>query len=85
MTYALHPGWGPPLDVANVPENPLNSFRMSMLAHGFTHDDPEDPDHWVGDANPWIRPDTTSPYSALDIAIGVVVAVVAMAIVVLLL
>lgn len=25
----------PPLDAADVPENPLRSFRMWMLAHGF--------------------------------------------------
>lgn len=60
------------VDGANVPENPLNSARMSMLAHGFTQTDPQDPDHWIADANPWIRPDVGGSWSRLDLVAGLI-------------
>lgn len=61
------------VDGANVPENPLNSARMSMLAHGFTQTDPHDPDRWIADTNPWIRPDIRGSWSRLDLVAGLVV------------
>jgi hypothetical protein len=41
----------PPVDSSNVPGNPLRSYRMSMLAHGFV-DQPDDAEFTLDESDP---------------------------------
>lgn len=61
-------------------DNPLNSYRMSMLAHGFTQDADGSKGRWRPTLNPWLRPDGTAPMSRVAlvvVTVGLVVAIVA--------
>jgi hypothetical protein len=80
-------GASPPVGSGNVPGNPLRSYRMSMLAHGFV--DPSDgTDFEIDDSGPLsysvvrIRnrtAPTAAGIAALVLIIAVVIAIVAFA------
>ena len=71
-------------DDGNVPENPLRSYRMSMLAHGFV-DQPESAEFMLDESDPMsysvvrIRGGQVHAawlLGAISLVLGVVVAVV---------
>lgn len=75
---------GPPIESSNAPGNPLRSYRMSMLAHGFV-DDSNSSDFILDESDPMsysvvrMRSQTTPialRISAIVLLIAIVIAVV---------
>ncbi len=71
------------IEGSNVPGNPLNSYRMSMIAHGFTEEPTGAGKRWKPTLNPWLRPDGLARMPRALAVFLVVAAVIAAAIILL--
>ena len=70
---------GGPIDSSNVPGNPLRSYRMSMLAHGFQPGDESDGSDWLLDeTDPMSYAVVRSKDAATAVAIAIAVLLVLM-------
>ena len=68
---------GSQIDSGNVPGNPLRSYRMSMIAHGFILDNESGDERWVaGDDSPVSYGVIRSVHAAMAVAIVIAVALV---------
>ena len=68
---------GSQVESGNVPGNPLRSYRMSMIAHGFVLDNESGDERWVaGDDSPVTYGVIRSVHAPMAIAIAVAVVLV---------
>jgi len=65
-----HSQSGPPIESSNVPGNPLRSYRMSMLAHGFV-DDSDSSDFSLDESDPMSYSVVRIRNQNLPIALGI--------------
>jgi len=68
---------GSKIESGNVPGNPLSSYRMSMLTHGFVLDSDTGDEQWVaGDDSPMTYGVVRSAHAPLAVAIVIAVLLV---------
>ena len=68
---------GSQIESGNVPGNPLRSYRMSMIAHGFVLDNESGDERWVaGDDSPVAYGVIRSAHAPMVIAIAIAVVLV---------
>jgi len=68
---------GSKIESGNVPGNPLRSYRMSMVSHGFVLDNDTGDEQWVaGDNSPVAYGVVRSAHAALAVAVVIAVLLV---------
>lgn len=68
---------GSQIESGNVPGNPLRSYRMSMIAHGFVLENKTGDERWVpGDDSPLAYGVVRSAKAAVAVAIVIAVVLV---------